>query len=124
MRLNGKHQAVRHDLQLTSLAPLRAWPAFSLFLLSPCTAGRVPAGLLSTDWFCSQLYHVYAAEQERDKLTVAAEGATRMRIKNQEVIDKEEQIRSLLAANRTKIDNLLATQGKGKCRPTWVLDKT
>lgn len=38
-----------------------------------------------------------------------------MRIKNQEVIDKEEQIRSLLAANRTKINHLLATRGKGSC---------
>ena len=51
--------------------------------------------------------------QERDKLTIAAEGATRMRIKNQEVLDKEEQIRALLAANHNKLDHLLALRGKG-----------
>ena len=51
--------------------------------------------------------------QERDKLTIAAEGATRMRIKNQEVLDKEEQIRALLAANHAKLDRLLALRGKG-----------
>ena len=51
--------------------------------------------------------------QERDKLSIAAEGATRMRIKNQEVLDKEEQIRALLAANRNKLDHLLALRGKG-----------
>ena len=51
--------------------------------------------------------------QERDKLTVAAEGATRLRIKNQEILAKEEQVRALLASNRTKLDNLLGTRGKG-----------
>ena len=51
--------------------------------------------------------------QERDKLTVAAEGATRLRIKNQEILAKEEQVRALLASNRTKLDNLLVTRGKG-----------
>lgn len=36
-----------------------------------------------------------------------------MRIKNQEVLDKEEQIRALLAANRNKLDHLLSLRGKG-----------
>lgn len=51
--------------------------------------------------------------QERDTLTVAAEGATRLRIKNQEILAKEEQLRALLASNRTKLDSLLGTRGKG-----------
>ena len=51
--------------------------------------------------------------QERDKLTVAAEGATRLRIKNQEILAKEEQVRALLASNKSKLDNLLGTRGKG-----------
>ena len=59
--------------------------------------------------------------QERDKLTVAAEGATRLRIKNQEILAKEEQVRALLA-NRTKLDNLLGTRGKGIHSPgnPWI----
>ncbi len=56
---------------------------------------------------------VVVVVQERDKLTVAAEGATRLRIKNQEILAKEEQVRALLASNRTKLDNLLGTRGKG-----------
>jgi len=59
--------------------------------------------------FCVMVVNV----QERDKLTVAAEGATRLRIKNQEILAKEEQVRALLASNRTKLDNLLGTRGKG-----------
>ena len=51
--------------------------------------------------------------QERDKLSVAAEGATSLRIKTQEVLAKEEQVRALLASNKLKLDNLLGTQGKG-----------
>lgn len=51
--------------------------------------------------------------QERDTLTVAAEGATRLRIKNQEILAKEEQVRALLASNRSKLDSLLGTRGKG-----------
>lgn len=46
-------------------------------------------------------------------MTVAAEGATRLRIKNQEILAKEEQVRALLASNKTKLDNLLGTRGKG-----------
>ena len=53
--------------------------------------------------------------QERDKLTVAAEGATRLRIKTQEILGKEEQLRALLASNRTKVDHLLGAPGKGRC---------
>lgn len=53
--------------------------------------------------------------QERDRLTVAAEGATRLRIKNQEILAKEEQVRALLASNRSKLDSLLGTRGKGMC---------
>lgn len=53
------------------------------------------------------------AMQERDTLTVAAEGATRLRIKNQEILAKEEQVRALLASNRAKLDSLLGTRGKG-----------
>lgn len=56
---------------------------------------------------------VVVVVQERDKLTVAAEGATRLRIKNQEILAKEEQVRALLASNRTKLDNLLGTRGQG-----------
>ncbi|KAA6427219.1 MAG: DNA repair Rad50 [Trebouxia sp. A1-2] len=58
-----------------------------------------------------------ALRQERDKLTVAAEGATRLRIKNQEILAKEEQVRALLASNRTKLDNLLGTRGKDLPQP-------
>ena len=51
--------------------------------------------------------------QERDKLSVAAEGATSLRIKTQEILAKEEQVRALLASNKLKLDNLLGTRGKG-----------
>ena len=44
---------------------------------------------------------------------MAAEGATRLRIKNQEILAKEEQVRALLASNKTKLDSLLGTRGKG-----------
>lgn len=44
---------------------------------------------------------------------MAAEGATRLRIKNQEILAKEEQVRALLASNKTKLDRLLGTRGKG-----------
>ncbi|KAL3148389.1 DNA repair protein rad50 [Trebouxia sp. C0009 RCD-2024] len=58
-----------------------------------------------------------ALRQERDTLTVAAEGATRLRIKNQEILAKEEQVRALLASNRAKLDSLLGTRGKELPRP-------
>ncbi|DBB04466.1 hypothetical protein WJX77_008210 [Trebouxia sp. C0004] len=58
-----------------------------------------------------------ALRQERDKLTLAAEGTTRLRIKNQEILAKEEQVRALLASNRTKLDNLLGTRGKELPQP-------
>lgn len=51
--------------------------------------------------------------QERDRLSVAAEGATSLRIKTQEVLAKEEHLRALLASNKLKLDNLLGTRGKG-----------
>lgn len=45
---------------------------------------------------------------------MAAEGATRLRIKNQEILAKEEQVRALLASNKSKLDSLLGTRGKGE----------
>lgn len=73
-----------------------------------------PPGCNNTHCIHSVSHPTPAGVQERDKLTIAAEGATRMRIKNQEVLDKEEQIRALLAANRTKLEHLLSLRGKGE----------
>lgn len=65
---------------------------------------------------CLATCHLYSHLQERDRLASAADTTSRMRYKNQEVAQKEEQLATILSSRRAKLDALLGTRGGGKCQ--------
>ena len=60
------------------------------------------------------------AVQERDGLSTAAEGATRLRIKRQELLYKEEALSSLITSRRGKLHGFLGI-AEGAGVPSWSL---
>ena len=52
--------------------------------------------------------------QERDKLAAAAEGGTRLRLKKQEMLQKQTQIDDLLRNRQAKLCTLLGCNPAGK----------
>ncbi len=51
--------------------------------------------------------------QERDRLTMAAESRTRIKLKQQELRGKDAQIASLISTRRGKLEGLLACNAGG-----------
>lgn len=58
--------------------------------------------------------------QERDGLSTAAEGATRLRIKRQELLKKEEALMSLVNSRRVKLQAFLGIpDGAGRSHASF-----
>lgn len=53
--------------------------------------------------------------QERDQLLAQSEEATRMRLKQQEVAKKQQQLDLLLNHNKQRLANVLGVAAAGRC---------
>ncbi len=61
-----------------------------------------------------------ARPQERNRLSVASEAATRVKLKRQDLEAKQEELQDLLRAHRTRLASVLGTRAGGVIPPPFV----